>query len=155
MKPFLAILTTIATVLHLGIGCCGHVCGAGCGSHEGTATQVCEDGCCGHGGDAVDHSHAQCEDHSHDRDVGVPSTAAGSEVAGYDDIGRDCEACHCAAATIRTLSLDDCVMISSWGLSIVGGGAGDAECGVPVPRRHEPVPDARPRRHALLGRFLI
>lgn len=146
MKSLLCILTTVATVLHLGIGCCGHLGVAGCHGHAVAEAAGCEDGCCGECDTAAEH-----DDHH-----AAASTAAGTRITACDCIGHDCAGCHCAASETRPLSLDDCVVRSSWAAIRLADDPAHAERGVSSPRRHEPVPDTGgPRRHSLLGRFLI
>jgi hypothetical protein len=105
MRSLITHLTAIATLFHLMVGCCGHVCHG----HEGDSCQheVVADQCahaCTHGhdheGDATGHKHAPTPAPTIDS-ADADSTLVALAIYQSDQSGppHECRGCDCVALT--------------------------------------------------------
>lgn len=101
MRTAVALVTTFATVLHLAVGCCGHL------SHFDGGSACC-------GGNSVSDAAVECcADHDHDHEVAPTSPGRdGPEASGVLGasvvrvVAHDCGRCMCVAK-IDQDQLDD------------------------------------------------
>lgn len=100
MRAAVALITTFAIVLHLAVGCCGHVShfngGAVC--CDGNPTSEAAGDCCADHGHDHDHGHGRgAEPVAH----GLDATGAGGThgIIAARTTSHDCGGCRCVAKT--------------------------------------------------------
>lgn len=115
MRNAVALVTTLATVLHLAVGCCGHLshfdCGLACCVQDSACEQAIE---C-------------CADHDHDQDNRSQPTSHGVNASESTGIHRvvtvraaihDCGGCTCVAK-VEQDRVDDAAPTVSYVLTAV------------------------------------
>lgn len=136
MRSALALITMAATVLHLAVGCCGHLVSCGGGCHGAVVAAAAEAGCCG------DHDsepgHLPVTARVGADDAGHPHGVASAPVAGHE-----CDGCRCAATIEKDRGAGDGSVDASSPALIV---AGAVAAGAAAPRQGVPRERAVPFR---------